>query len=348
MENHDYPKILENFLTHEMCDYMINISHNKFQHSTIGTDNNKSLNKKIRDSYTCVLDTFLDNKSKYISQKCADITNKTIYHIENLHVVKYEDGGFYSPHYDLCRMKNDRQYTIIIALNDDYEGGETIFPNLKIKYKLKKGDALFFHNYDVDMKPNELSYHGGGIVKNGEKYICNMWIYEHPFYHSIEDVSPKLFKNFISKKTCEYLINNFSNSKKFKISNREKYLKFLNYDDNIALKIANKCSALVNKTYDYCECIEIYKCLKNQYTESCEPHIINVDNPRKFGIVIALNDNYENGEFTFPVLGKTSKLQSGTAIFFTENESSRIVQQNITSGESYYCVIWICEKSCIV
>jgi len=44
---------------------------------------------------------------------------------------------------------NKRLYTIMIALNDDYEGGETIFPLLNKSYKLSKGDAIFFHTVDT-------------------------------------------------------------------------------------------------------------------------------------------------------------------------------------------------------
>ena len=39
-------------------------------------------------------------------------------------------------------------YTFILALNDTYEGGETVFPNLGEEYKLGAGDALFFDTLD--------------------------------------------------------------------------------------------------------------------------------------------------------------------------------------------------------
>jgi len=44
-------------------------------------------------------------------------------------------------------------YTFIIALNDEYEGGETVFPNIRKQYRLEKAP-----------------------VKSGEKWICNLWV----------------------------------------------------------------------------------------------------------------------------------------------------------------------------
>jgi hypothetical protein len=48
--------------------------------------------------------------------------------------------------------------------------------NLNKMYKLKKGDALFFHNFNNDGSSTKLSVHEGCIVKSGQKFICNTWI----------------------------------------------------------------------------------------------------------------------------------------------------------------------------
>ena len=77
--------------------------------------------------------------------------------------------------------KNKRVHTFILALNDEYEGGETSFPNIKEKYKLRAGDALFFDtldNYGLDTSD---ALHGGQPVKSGEKWVCNLWVHKHPY-----------------------------------------------------------------------------------------------------------------------------------------------------------------------
>jgi len=78
-------------------------------------------------------------------------------------------------------MGNKRMYTVILALNDDYEEGETEFPNIQKKYKLNKGDALFFHTLDNYGMINSKALHGGLPVKSGEKWICNVWVHKYPY-----------------------------------------------------------------------------------------------------------------------------------------------------------------------
>ena len=99
---------------------------------------------------------------------------------EDLQIVYYDKGGFYLPHLDSIPSlhENKRLYTFIIALNDNYEGGETHFPNLKKSFKLRRGDALFFNNYNTNSSTTGLSLHGGKEVLKGEKWIANLWIRE--------------------------------------------------------------------------------------------------------------------------------------------------------------------------
>ena len=40
--------------------------------------------------------------------------------------------------------------TLLLYLNDDYQGGETDFPELNWKFKGRKGDALWFWNVGTD------------------------------------------------------------------------------------------------------------------------------------------------------------------------------------------------------
>ena len=77
--------------------------------------------------------------------------------------------------------KNPRLYTFILALNDEYDGGETSFPNLKSEYRLHAGDALFFDTLDNYELETSKALHGGKPVKSGEKWICNLWVRKYPY-----------------------------------------------------------------------------------------------------------------------------------------------------------------------
>lgn len=104
--------------------------------------------------------------------------------IEKLQVVKYEPGDFYNAHYDNCCFKeckqdiNKRIRTVIVYLTNDFDGGETHFPNLKMSFKPNVGDAIVFDTYNLLGGCSEKALHQGLEVKNGVKYICNFWFRE--------------------------------------------------------------------------------------------------------------------------------------------------------------------------
>jgi len=171
------PKVIPNLLTEDEIEYIKKKSIDKLEPSTIGDLD--EVKESTRISETTVLsreDPIIDN----LMRKCVGLTNKPIGHCEKLQVTRYKTGGFYKPHQDTNErvLTNKRLYTIMIALNDDYEGGETDFPGLNVEYKLKKGSALFFHTLDNHKRYTSLALHGGKPVKSGEKWICNLWVWE--------------------------------------------------------------------------------------------------------------------------------------------------------------------------
>ena len=84
-------------------------------------------------------------------------------------------GGFIPIHHDYGPSAI-RTHSILLYLNENYEGGETEFPNLNKQFKLNTGDILYFHNYDSHGNPTKLALHQGNVVKSGEKWICNLWV----------------------------------------------------------------------------------------------------------------------------------------------------------------------------
>ena len=168
------PRIFKNFVSHDICDHIIKQAKPKLEPSVVSEDRN--LDENVRKSETAWLLPD-DPVVKSIMEKCVSKTDRPIINCESLQVLKYTPGGFYKHHQDAFPgEKNMRMHTCIIYLNDDYDGGETEFPNLGEKYKLNKGDMLLF---DVTndwgfITPKAL--HGGLPVLSGEKWICNLWI----------------------------------------------------------------------------------------------------------------------------------------------------------------------------
>jgi prolyl 4-hydroxylase len=176
-----YPKpvVIENFLSENERIHIKQEAKSKLQASTV--DKDRRVDEQIRKSETAWLSTE-DPIIRSVVERCISRTDRPIENCEQLQVLRYKEGGHYNPHQDVFYQdKNKRLYTFIIALNDEYEGGETAFPVINEKYKLKAGDALFFHtldNYGLDTSD---ALHGGQPVKSGEKWICNLWVHKYPY-----------------------------------------------------------------------------------------------------------------------------------------------------------------------
>lgn len=174
------PRVIPNFISDEEIEHIKKEAESKLFTSTVSED--RTIDKTQRDSETAWLD-LEDPIVNQVAERCVSLTDRSLKNCEKLQVLRYGSGGFYNPHQDtLSDIKgNKRMYTIILALNDDYEEGETIFPNLKRKYKLRKGDALFFHTLDNYELMTSKALHGGLPVKTGEKWICNLWVHKYPY-----------------------------------------------------------------------------------------------------------------------------------------------------------------------
>jgi prolyl 4-hydroxylase len=173
------PKIIKDMVSPEECDYIKDKASKNLQPSVVSRE--KVVNDDVRISETAWLGKE-DPVVRDIMERCLTMTDRPIENCEKLQVLRYKPGGFYKPHQDCFKEdKNRRMHTCIIALTDDYEGGATVFPNLKKEYRLKKGDALFFDTLNDwgHMTPKAL--HGGAPVTAGEKWICNLWIRTYPY-----------------------------------------------------------------------------------------------------------------------------------------------------------------------
>ena len=76
---------------------------------------------------------------------------------------KYDPGQEFKKHRDQSYIRNANEssyFTFMIYLNDDFEGGETVFTNVKIKPR--KGTALIFLH--------DLEHEGSQLLK-GQKYV---------------------------------------------------------------------------------------------------------------------------------------------------------------------------------
>jgi hypothetical protein len=88
---------------------------------------------------------------------------------EGYSILKYENGMHYKRHHDCGGLHKDRVVSILVYLNDNYEGGELEFPLFDFKYKPKAGDIVIFpSNYTFS--------HIAHPVTSGTKYAIVSWM----------------------------------------------------------------------------------------------------------------------------------------------------------------------------
>lgn len=186
-------KEIDNFLTEQECNHIINISKDKLVNSFV-MGKHKNEKSKVRTSSQYWLKQNTDKISRNISEKVSKLTNLPVKNQEDIQVLHYNITNFYKPHYDNCDINEPyclsdnkrggkRVYTVFIYLNDIEEGGGTYFPNLNRLIKPKKGKALLFQNTHENSKISRhpCSLHEGTPPISGEKWAMNIWVREGEF-----------------------------------------------------------------------------------------------------------------------------------------------------------------------
>ena len=103
---------------------------------------------RVCDMIPAIADKELDQiifgyVNKAIINYCSKYKHLSITKDEGYSILRYQPGGKYDPHTDQGPEHN-RAITIILNLNDEYEGGKLTFHNNSYGFDLKKGDIVVF------------------------------------------------------------------------------------------------------------------------------------------------------------------------------------------------------------
>jgi prolyl 4-hydroxylase len=170
--------VLENVLSDEECDGLIELSKDKMNRSKIGVTHEVN---EIRTSSSMFFQENEYDILTKIEKRISTIMNIPVEHGEGIQILKYTPGQEYKAHFDFftsssTAAKNNRISTIILYLNDVEHGGETFFPKLNFSVIPRKGMAVYFEYFYNDKNLNELTLHGGAPVITGEKWVATQWM----------------------------------------------------------------------------------------------------------------------------------------------------------------------------
>lgn len=100
---------------------------------------------------------------KYIQTFRVPVTQK-----EDYEILKYNEGNFFIDHVD-DSLFMARRVSVVYYFNDDYEGGEIVFPRFNVEIKPKANQlALFPANYMYNHNVNK--------VTKGTRYSMVNWM----------------------------------------------------------------------------------------------------------------------------------------------------------------------------
>lgn len=184
---------IDNVLSDEECEALKNRSLERLKrNTTVDNDDGSYQIFTGRTSQGTSWKRGEDELFERIDQRLSELAGWPVENGEGLQVMRYEVGGQYTPHYDYfppeypgsakqMERGGQRVSTVLMYLNDPEEGGETEFPNIKLKVVPKKGSAVIFEYRHDDGRLDPNSLHAGLPVLKGEKWIATRWIRQGTF-----------------------------------------------------------------------------------------------------------------------------------------------------------------------
>ncbi len=111
--------------------------------------------------------------------------------MEACQALHYAPGETFAPHFDFMdplvaghlpslRARGQRTFTLLVYLNEGYQGGETDFPLIGYRHRGRRGGALLFRNADTRGEPDRRMLHAGLPPTSGEKWVLSQWARTRP------------------------------------------------------------------------------------------------------------------------------------------------------------------------
>lgn len=192
----EYPHVavMTSILTPLECDYLMAISAALMQPSkVVDAEKGEAVPAGYRTSDGAVLlPAHIDVVTALIVGKLSRAAAIPQDRGEFISLLRYKPGQEYHPHHDYLQSDaqdysqvkrcGQRASTLLTYLNGGYDGGETAFPDLNLRYKGGAGDGLLFENIDTGGVPIPSSLHAGLPVTSGEKWLATLWCREKVFW----------------------------------------------------------------------------------------------------------------------------------------------------------------------
>jgi prolyl 4-hydroxylase len=171
------------FLTADECRYLVELARPRLEASqVVDPHSGRLIRDPVRTARAAAFPLVLENPVLHaINRRIAAVTGTVWAQGEPAQVLCYRPGEEYKLHSDaLPEGPNQRILTVLVALNEGYQGGETLFPAIGLAWRGRAGEALAFANVDGTGAADPAARHAGSPVRSGTKFLLSRWIRRHP------------------------------------------------------------------------------------------------------------------------------------------------------------------------
>jgi prolyl 4-hydroxylase len=182
-------RVFPNFVTDSVCAWLIEQARPNLRRALIYDPvGGKDIADHMRTNSAAGFDLMqADLVQAAVQWRMSVAIGVPVGHMEGPTVLHYAVGEQITNHYDFVnpRIENyqteiekrgQRIVTFLVYLNDDYEGGETDFPDLGLRYHGAKGNGIFFTNALPNGEPDLRMVHAGLPPKDNEKWIMSQFV----------------------------------------------------------------------------------------------------------------------------------------------------------------------------
>jgi Rps23 Pro-64 3,4-dihydroxylase Tpa1-like proline 4-hydroxylase len=188
----NYVTVIPNCIPNELIQYFLSLRTQETSPALTGYSDNQKVNLDYRvTNWISLLPETIEKTINSIStlynSQLINTYKQSIKHIEPPQFLYYNIGGKYDLHNDSedyidnkLQRVCERDVSILLYLNDDYEGGELEFPDWGVTFKPKPGTLISFPSYiEFSHRVLPVTY---GKRYNLVSWICtNDRIYKRPY-----------------------------------------------------------------------------------------------------------------------------------------------------------------------
>lgn len=181
--------MVDGFLAAAICDWLVELGRPSLAlATTYDPESGKLRHQEGRSNDAAVIGLGrMDMVLAFVRAKISALTGLPVQGFEETQLLHYTVGETFGAHVDYLdtsqpgyaadvAQRGQRVLTVLVYLNDGYDGGETTFLALGRGFKGGKGGALVFSNVTPEGELDKRTVHVGSPPTRGEKWLLSQWI----------------------------------------------------------------------------------------------------------------------------------------------------------------------------